>query len=57
MPVRRAGFTIKMSQDEYERLKAYAASVDRTATDILRSYIRSLPAPDKAKQEQGDEQQ
>jgi hypothetical protein len=41
--VRTSGFNLKMTQDEYERLMAYAESLSRTATDILRSYIRRLP--------------
>lgn len=52
--VRTSGFNLKMTQDEYERLKAYAKSLSRTATDILRSYIRRLPdvrEPKHGKQE------
>ena len=36
--------TIRVPDHEAERLAAYAKETGRTKTDVLRSYIRSLPA-------------
>jgi len=39
--------TIRLPDDEYATLNAYAAQTGRTQTEILREYIRSLPKPKK----------
>jgi predicted DNA-binding protein len=34
---------IRLSKEEMDKLRAYAESTQRTQTDIIREFLRSLP--------------
>ena len=34
---------VRLSEEEYERLKEYALSTDRQISEVIRDYIKRLP--------------
>lgn len=45
--------TLRLTEDEYDVLVAYAGAYGRTYTDVLREFIRSLEAKMARRQEHG----
>jgi len=45
-------YNLRLSDDEFERLQAYAESKQITGAEVLRQYIQRLPKPKGEKMEQ-----